>query len=55
MSDFAALNSEEQTFPIPADTHEALVESAQNQGRTVQEEAEHILQTHLVSVDETKQ
>jgi hypothetical protein len=52
MSGSATVISDEEALHLSAETHEALVESAQNQGRTVHEEAERIIRTHLASLDE---
>ena len=44
-----------QDLPIPClspETSEALTESARRNGRTVHEEAEHIIKTHLAASDE---
>lgn len=44
-----------EELPIPylsPETSEALAESARRNGRTVHEEAEHIIKTHLAASDE---
>jgi hypothetical protein len=44
-----------QDLPLPhlsPETHEALSDSAQRNSRTVHEEAEHIIKTHLAASDE---
>jgi hypothetical protein len=51
MSDFNDPLSGNEHLPLPTlspDTHEALSESARRNGRTIHEEAEHIIRTHLV-------
>ena len=35
--------------PLSPETHEALTESARSNGRTVHEEAEHIIKSHLAA------
>ena len=44
-----------EELPIPglsSETREALTESARRKGRTVHEEAEHVIKTHLAASDE---
>jgi hypothetical protein len=46
-----------EELPLPylsPETSEALTESARRNGRTVHEEAEHIIKTHLAASDEVE-
>jgi hypothetical protein len=55
MSSSAHSQSIGEELPIPylsPETSEALTESARRNGRTVHEEAEHIITTHLATSDE---
>jgi len=55
MSDFSSLQSGKQELSVTAlapSTREALDESARRKGRTIDEEAEHIIKTHLVASGE---
>jgi len=56
MSDLKEAQTASEELPLPglsSDTREALFESARRNGRTVHEEAEHIIKTHLAdSVDD---
>jgi hypothetical protein len=55
MSDLINLQSGSEHLPLPhlsVQTHEALSESARRNGRTVHEEAEHIIKTHLAASGE---
>lgn len=52
MSDLEAPQQAHEDVPLPGlstDTREALFESAQRNGRTVHEEAEHIIKSHLAA------
>jgi hypothetical protein len=55
MSDLINLQSGSEYLALPhlsVQTHEALSESARRNGRTVHEEAEHIIKTHLAASGE---
>lgn len=52
MSDLETPAKAHEEVPLPGlstDTREALIESARRSGRTVHEEAEHIIKTHLAA------
>jgi len=52
MSDFIDQQAGLQHLPLPhlsPEIHEALSDSARRNGRTVHEEAEHIIKTHLAT------
>jgi hypothetical protein len=55
LSTFSHQQTGEQHLPVPhlsPETYEALSESARRNGRTVHEEAEHIIKTHLAASGE---
>ena len=55
MSVFIDHKTDEQSLPVPhlsPETREALLRSARLSGRTVHEEAEHIIKTHLAASGE---
>ena len=55
MSDLEAPQQAHEDVPLPGlstDTREALFKSAHRNGRTVHEEAEHIIKSHLAASDE---
>ncbi len=45
-------NEELNAEPLPLEVHEALTESARSNGRTIHEEAEHIIKSHLAASGE---
>jgi hypothetical protein len=55
VSNFIEPQTGSEQFPLlhlPTGTFEALAHSARRNGRTVHEEAEHIIKTHLAASDE---
>jgi len=52
VGDVDTLTPVEETLFPNLETHKALTASAHNQGRTVHDQAEHIIRAHLASVDE---
>jgi hypothetical protein len=51
-TDTHAVSNDPQLLVLSPQTYEALAQSARRQGRTIHEEAEHIIKSHLVASGE---